>query len=144
MTLFEKEQQIITWLKEYKWIQASIKYLNETINDIAEANMGVQYDKEALSKTNKLSSVVENAVITMDKFDITYKIKVMKNIIKGLDAGLDNLNETEKNIIIHRYMKNECYYQFIGKICVSERAARRIKKEALFKLAFVIFGKECK
>ena len=123
-------------------MKASIIYLNETITDIIEAGFGVDTTKDVVSKTNKLSSIVENSVCQIDKQNLTHKIKVMKNIIKGIDIGLDNLTDIEKSIIVHRYIKNEYYYQFIGQICVSERTARRIKKEALFKMSFIIYGKE--
>ena len=142
MNLYEKEMQIIEWLKEYDVIKASISYWNESIDDICEAGMGVNYAKDVISKTNKLSSVVENAVIVMDKENITHKIKTMKNIIKAIDVGLNNLDETEKIVIMNRCVKAQYYYQFIGEICVSERTAKRIKKEALQKLIIIIFGIE--
>lgn len=142
MNLYEKEQQIIRWLKEYDYIKASIQHLNENIEDIVEAGMGIQYDKDVISKTNNFSSVVENAVIKMDKENLTNTIKVMKNIVTAVDAGLKNLSEIEKTIIINSCVKGQYYYQFIHKIKVSERSAKRIKKEGLKKLAIVIFGKE--
>ena len=142
MNLYEKEQQIIRWLKEYDYIKASIVYLNESIEDIVEAGMGIQYDKDVISKTNNFSSVVENAVIKMDKDDITNTIKVNKNIITAIDAGLNKLNEIEKIVITNSCVKGQYYYQFIHMIRVSERTAKRIKKEGLKKLVIVIFGKE--
>ena len=142
MTLFEKEQQIITWLKEYDYIKASIIYLNDSIEDIAEAGMGLQYDKDVISKTNKLSSVVENAAIVMDKLDITHKIKSMNNIIKAIDTSFMVLSDTEQSVILNRCVKDKYYYQFIHLICVSERTAVRIKREAIQKMIIVIFGIE--
>jgi len=142
MNLYEKEQQIIRWLKEYNYIKASIVYLNESIEDIVEAGMGIQYDKDVLSKTNNFSSVVENAVIKMDKEDLTNTIKVMTNIIKAVDTGLKTLDDIEKIVITNSCIKGQFYYQFIHTIRVSERTAKRIKKEGLKKLAIVIFGKE--
>lgn len=140
MNLYEKEMQIIQWLKEYIYIKASITYLNESIEDIVEAGMGIDYGKDVISKTNKLSSVVENAVIVMDKEDITHKIKAMKNIIKAIDVGLNNLDTTEKTVIMSRCVHGQYYYQFTNKICVSERTAKRIKREALRKMSVIIFG----
>lgn len=142
MNQYEKEQQIIEWLQEYTSIKASIKYLNESVEDIAEAGMGICYDKEKISPTYKFSSGTENAVIRMEKADITNRIKSMCNIVKAIDNALTSLTETEKIVITNRCIKRQYYYQFCYQIGASERTAKRIKKDALKKMVIVIFGKE--
>lgn len=140
MNTYEKELQIISWLKNYKFLQASIKYLQETIEDIAGANMGIVYDKGVVSKTNKLNSVVENAVIQMDELDITNRIKSLTNTIRAIDGALSALSEVEKAVIINRCMKGQYYYQFIGDIGYSERTAHTIKRNAIKRMVEFIFG----
>lgn len=130
------------WLKEYDCLKVSIQYLNESIEDIAEAGMGLAYDKDQISKTNKFSSVVENAAIQIDKLDITNKIKTMSNIVHAVDVAFEVLNETEKVVIISRCVKRQFYYQFCCKIHCSERTAKRIRKDALRKMSLVMFGEE--
>lgn len=140
MNLYQNEQLIIKWLKEYDYLKASIEYLNESIEDIAESGMGLAYDKDQISKTNKFSSVVENAAIQIDKLDITNKIKTMTNIVHAVDVAFEVLNETEKTIIISRCVKGQYYYQFCYKIHCSERTTKRIRKDALRKMSLVLFG----
>jgi len=142
LDLFQKQQQIIKWLKEYNCIKSSILYLNESIEDIVEAGMGVQYDKDVISKTNNFTSTVENAVIQMDKQDLTNTIKRMKNIIKAIDTGMKVLSDQEQEVIKKSCVENMYYYQFINGMAISTNTAKRLKKRALEKLALVIFGKE--
>jgi hypothetical protein len=65
----------------------------------------------------------------------------MKNTIKSIDAAMAVLNDIERLIIEHRCIKKEYYYQFCYKICVSERTAKRLRKQALDKMSIIVFGK---
>ena len=125
----ENEEKLIQMLKSYDYFKASIKFLEENIIDIIESGMGINYEKEKLSKTNKFSSVIEVSVIQMDKLYIPEKLKSMKNTIKSIDAAMAVLNDIERLIVEHRCIKKEYYYQFCYKICVSERTAKRLRKK---------------
>jgi len=142
MDLYEQEQQIICWLKEYNSIKSSINYLNESINDIVEAGMGVQYDKDVISKTNNFTSTVENAVIKIDKEDFSNTIKRMTNIIKALDTALKNLSESERKVITNSFIEGLYYSQYIYEMMISDSTAKRLKRNGLKKMALVIFGKK--
>jgi hypothetical protein len=142
MTKYQKQQQIIEWLKEYEALQAGIDNLKQTIDDIAEEGMGINYDKDPAGPTNKFNSIVENAAVKIDKLNIGHRIRVMQNIVNNIDKALAILTDIEKNVIVNRCVKGKYYYQFCYEICVSERTAKRIKKEALNKMVIVIFGKE--
>lgn len=142
MTNYEKEQQIIDWLREYKAYKCSIDNLNQLIIDVAEEGMGIDYSRDKISTTNKFSSDVENKVIKLDKFNIEHRIKTMSNVINSIDKALESLTDMEKQVITNRCMNSMYYYQFCYKICTSERTAKRIKKEALKKMSIVIFGVE--
>lgn len=142
MNYYEKQFQIIEWLKDYEAYKAGIENLKEAISDIAEEGMGLIYDKEPISPTNKFSSTTENAVIKIDKHDISRRIKTITNVVNAIDKALESLTDIEREIIINRCMKNQYYYQFCYKICMFERTAKRIKKEALNKMVIAIFGKE--
>ena len=104
--------------------------------------MGIQYDKDVISKTNNFTSTVENSVIQIDKEDLTNTIKRMSNIIKAVDTGLKTLCDNERLVIENSFIKNLCYYEFIGDLNISDSTAKRYKKEGLKNLALVIFGKE--
>lgn len=142
MKNYQKEQRIIEWLKDYEAYKAGVENLKQSIEDIAEEGIGITYDKDPSGPTNKFSSVVENAVIKIDKLNIEHRIKVMQNIVNNIDRALASLTDVERDVIINRCIKNQYYYQFCYKICVSERTAKRIKKVALNKMSIVIFGTE--
>lgn len=142
MTNYDKEQTIVEWLREYEAYKAGIENLKNTIIDIAEEGMGISYDKDPAGPTNKFNSIVENAVIKIDKLKIEQKIICMTKILNILDRALDSLTEAKREIIINRCMKGQYYYQFCHKLCISERSARRLKKEALQELSIAIFGAE--
>lgn len=142
MTNYDKEQTIVEWLREYEAYKAGIENLKNTIIDIAEEGMGISYDKDPVGPTNKFNSIVENAVIKIDKLKIEQKIICMTKILNILDRALDSLTEAKREIIINRCMKGQYYYQFCHKLCISERSARRLKKEALQELSIAIFGAE--
>lgn len=142
MNYYEKQFQVIEWLKDYEAYKAGIENLKQIIDDIAEEGMGLTYDKEPVSPTNKFSSITENAVIKIDKHDIEHRIKVMENIVNAIDKALKSLTDIEREVIINRCMKSQYYYQFCYKVGCSERTARRIKKNALKKMVIVIFGEK--
>jgi DNA-directed RNA polymerase specialized sigma subunit len=140
MNSYEKQQTLIQMLRQYNYNKASITLLEESINDIVDAGMGISYSKDVISKTNKINSTVEIAVIKIDKFDLTNKIKSMKNTIKSIDAALEALSEIERIVIVKRCIEGQFYYQFIHTVCVCERTAKRIRKKALNKMSMIVFG----
>lgn len=140
MNNYEKEQQIVEWLENYNSYKAGIENLKQSIEDIAEADMGVSYTSEPVSGGNAFNSIVENAVIKLDKLEIQKRIKVMSNIVNRIDRALESLNSIEREVIINRCIKGKYYYQFTYEIGVGEKTAKRYKKEALRKMNIAIFG----
>ena len=138
--MIEQEQLVQKWLREYESMKVNVNYLKESMEDIIEAGMGVDTAKDSICKTNKPSSVVENAVIQMGELNITHRIKSLTNIINALDGALSALSEVEKVVIINRCMKGRYYYQFVHKICYSERTAHTIKRNAIKRMVEFIFG----
>ena len=135
------EFKIIEMLRQYKYVKASIVYLNETIEDVIDAGLGISYSNTTISKTNKINSTVEIAVINIDKADLMNKLKSMNNTINSIDAALAALTVIERTIIVNRCIEKLHYYEFIHKIFMCERTAKRIRKQALKKMEIIIFGK---
>lgn len=142
MNKYEKEHQIEEWLEDYNSMKSRIEFLNEYIEDLAEAGMGISYDKDTVSPTNKFSSVTENAVIKMDKHNILGDIKRLQNTVNAVDKALASLTDIEREVIVNRCIDRKYYYQFCYKVGASERTAKRIKKRALEQMSKVIFGME--
>lgn len=138
--MIEQEQLVQKWLREYDGMKVNVNYLKESMEDIIEAGMGVDTTKDSICKTNKPSSIVENAAIQIGDLNITRRIKSLTNTINAIDRALASLSEVEQVVIINRCMKERYYYQFVHKICYSERTARRIKINAIKKMVSFIFG----
>jgi RinA family phage transcriptional activator len=137
----EKHKQIEEWLRDYESIKGGIENLQLAIEDIAEEGMGVDTTKDCIQKSNSFSSVTENAAIKIYNADISRSIKTMTNIVNSIDRALNCLTDIERSVVVNRCIDRMYYYQLCGSICVSERTARRIKKEAIRKMAIVLFGK---
>lgn len=142
MNEYEKEHKIIEWLEDYNGMKSRIEFLNEHIEDLAEAGMGISYDKDSISPTNAFNSVTENAVIKMDRHNILGDIKRLQNTVNAIDKALASLTDIQRTVIQNRCIDRKFYYQFCYKIGASERTAKRIKKGALKQMSKVIFGKE--
>jgi hypothetical protein len=142
MNQYEKEQQIVEWLKDYEAYKYGIENLKELIEDIADEGMGIDYSRDKISPTNKYNSDTENKAIRMDKLDIQKRIKSMTNVVNSVNKAMGSLTEIERLIIKYRCIENKFYYQFCYKLSLGERTARRKKKDALKKMAIVIFGEE--
>jgi DNA-directed RNA polymerase specialized sigma subunit len=137
----KNEMDLLQMLRNYDDFKNSIGYLKENIIDIIETGLGVNYSKAKISKTNKFNSAIEIAIIQIDKLQIYENIKKMENTIKAIDRSMIGLSDIEKTIIINRCIKNQYYYEFCYKICVSERTAKRMRKQALQKMSIIVFGK---
>lgn len=142
MKEYQKEQQIIEWLREYDALKAGVENLKENIEDIAEGDMGIDYSRNKISPTFKFKSDTENKALRIDKLDINHRIRVMVNLTNNIDRAMVSLTDIERSVITNRCIKGLYYYQFCYKIGASERTAKRIKKEALRKMAIVIYGKD--
>lgn len=142
MNIRDKEMQITEWLKDYNSYKAGILNLENLIRDIAEEDITVNYDKNVSGPTYKFNSAVENAILKIDKLNIEHRINVMKKILESIDRAMDSLCETEKEVLIKRCVKGMYYYQFCYDLGISERTAKRVKKEALNKMVIAVFGIE--
>lgn len=142
MNKYEKEHQIEEWLEDYNSMKSRIEFLDEYIEDLAEAGMGISYDKDLISPTNAFNSVTENAVIKMDRHNILGDIKRLQNTVNAVDKALASLTDIQRAVIQNRCIDRKYYYQFCYKVGASERTAKRIKKRALEQMSKVIFGME--
>lgn len=137
----QKFKKIEEWLRDYNSMIGGIENLKEMVKDIAEEGFGVDISKEYVQRSNSFSSVTENAVIRLSEIDINGSIRTMTNIVNSIDRALNCLTDQEKTVVVNRCIHRRYYYQFLADVCVSERTAKRLKKEGIRKMSIVIFGK---
>lgn len=140
MEISKNERTVIRWLQEYQSIKLNIEFLKEGISDIILAGFGNDTSKEFTSKTNKTSSVVENAYLQLHEGDLTGRINQLQSTVNAIDCAMFTLSDIEKLVIINSVMKGKFYYQYIHSIGVCERSAKKYKRVALGKMVKFIFG----
>ncbi len=136
----DKIKEVEKWLYTYKSIQAGIENLKEQLWALSDAGSGVDTTREAVSKTNKFSSQVEDTVMKMRLLED--RILNMENKIIQVDRALESLSDAEREVIGYFYIQNKNYFEFTYKLYKSERTCKRIKRQALEKLKIALFGVE--
>ncbi|GIP20435.1 MULTISPECIES: ArpU family phage packaging/lysis transcriptional regulator [Paenibacillus] len=94
-----------------------------------------RYEPRVHGSTNLVSKTTENtAVWNVDREQVMEKKVVM------LDKALMCLNEMERELIRLRYLDTDDTYDYLvcGDLGVSERKYRRVKAQAMYKLALAL------
>lgn len=94
-----------------------------------------RYEPRLHGSTNAISKTTENtAVWNVDRE------QVMESKVVMLDKALLCLNEMERELIRLRYLDTDDTYDYLvcGDLGVSERKYRRVKAQAMYKLALAL------
>lgn len=124
----EREQKIKI-LKDYIYLEESIKKLEEEYKDISRR---ISYDdntssvKELIDKKKELLLLCKNELIKR----YTIKNKIYK-VIYELD------DERERKIILNKYFENMTYDKIAEKMHYSDRQIMRLHNKAIDKINFV-------
>lgn len=111
----------------------------------AAHNMGlkaVEYSADRSSPTNKFSSVVENAVIDIEReesimeSEITYYKSLVNEIEMIMDSGL--LTEEEKKTIRYRTIEGKQWWEVSEVVNAGETSCKRYEKSGLKKFERVM------
>ena len=128
-------------LYNYKNLKAQIKNIEldieEKLNNY-DTLSAVQYDKDAISKTNKFNSEVENKVISLDKDGVDEEIKFLiakkksREIqVERIDNMLSVLNDFESKLIIYRYFEGLQFKDIVDKLFKSESYLQKKRREII-------------
>lgn len=138
MSNIDKYAKVKELLQNYEIIKISIANIEKEIEYIKEdiAIRGISYDGVSTSPTNEIKSIVESTILAKEE-----KINYLQHLIKRhqininkIDDVLNNLTETERTIIIDRYMHHKYWYQITPKVFLEERQCRRKLKSAMDKM----------
>ena len=132
--LLYKYPSITTCIKN---MEAELKELDLSIMD----GFGVDYSKDRISPTYKISSVTENKAlerirqdVTKRKQEIENRISVAKSTLERLQKAIDTLAPEEKEILTMAYFRRYSYIQIAMEKNVSKSAYYRTKNNALERL----------
>lgn len=130
-------KELEKFLKEYTCLECKIRNIELELQEYDEALItGVDTSREAISKTYKISSTVEDATIRKEKLEkelnfLRMMNKKMKNIIECLDEKEKHLLDTYTNVTTNREIST--LYN------VTETAVCRWKKKVLIKINNLLY-----
>lgn len=130
-------------LKKYRDLQAQHRVL---INRYLTAgdpykNMGIDYSRiSSGSKTNYVTSKIENAIIKSDE-QITMNSTAAKEL-QELDLAIEPLSSLQKEIITMKYIDKYEWVFVIDKIGYSESLCKKEARLALIRMADILYGED--
>ena len=133
-------------LYNYNMLKANIEIADKQLEELKyeDGMTGISYDGEKTGKTYKFHSQTEDAA--MMNIGIEELLKKRKERIQNkidiIDRLLQGLNDTERTIIEMHYIKGKQWWQIAYEVKYSERHCRRIRTDAICKLAVGLYGEE--
>ena len=133
-------------LYNYNMLKVSIENMKLEIEETEKNDgiTGIKYDGVQTSPTFKFSSQTEDTSIrNIETIDLLKnRIEITENKIERVDNAIEALNGAEKDVIIKRYLEGKQWWQIAYEVKYSERHCRRIRSEAICKLAVGLYGEE--
>lgn len=133
-------------LYNYNMLKINIEITDKRLKELEqEEGMRVMsFDNVKTSGTNKISSQTEDAAIrNIEIEDILKKKKgKLQHKLDILDKLIEGLNEIERKVITMYYIEGKQWWQIAYEVKYSERHCRRIRAEAICKLAVGLYGEE--
>ncbi len=133
-------------LYNYNMLKINIEILSHQLEELKkeEGVKGVAYDDVKISKTNKFHSQTEETAINNIELEklINKKKEKLQSKLDMLDKLTEGLNKVEREIIRMYYIEGKQWWQIAYEVKYSERHCRRIRSEAICKLAVGLYGEE--
>lgn len=133
-------------LYNYNMLKINIEITDKQLEELKHEDgvTTIDYDGVSVSDTNKFHSQTENtAMRNIGVEELLEKRKEkLQNKIDIIDKLLEGLNDVEIRIIEMYYIKGKQLWQIAYEVKYSERHCRRIRAEAICKLAVGLYGEE--
>jgi len=133
-------------LYNYNMLKINIEITDKQLEELKEEDglAAIAYDAAGVCETNKFHSQTEDTVIrSIGKEELLKKRKErLQNKLDILDRLIKGLNDVEREIIEMYYIKGRQWWQIAYEVKYSERHCRRIRSDAIGKLAVGLYGEE--
>lgn len=133
-------------LYNYNMLKINIEITDRQLKELEyeDGITGISYDGVKTGKTYKIHSQTEDtAMRNIEAEELLKKRKEkLKNKMDIIDRLLEGLNDIERTIIEMHYVKRKQWWQIAYEVKYSERHCRRIRSEAICKLAVGLYGEE--
>ncbi|WIV11380.1 sigma factor-like helix-turn-helix DNA-binding protein [Proteiniborus sp. MB09-C3] len=133
-------------LYNYNMLKINIEIADKQLEELKNEDgmTAISYDGIQTSATNKISSMTEIVAernIAKEELIIKRKEKLLEKLNK-LDRLLEELKETEQKIVSMYYIEGWQWWQIAYEVKYSERHCKRIRTEAIRKLAVGLYGEK--
>lgn len=133
-------------LYNYNMLKINIEITDKQLEELKHEDgmTGISYDGEKICKTYKFHSKTEDTAIRNIEVEELLKKRKEKlqNKLDIIDKLLEGLNDVEIRIIEMYYIKGKQWWQIAYEVKYSERHCRRIRSDAICKLAVGLYGEE--
>ena len=133
-------------LYNYNMLKINIEITDKQLEELKHEDgmTGISYDGEKICKTYKFHSQTEDTAIrNIEAEELLKKRKEkLQSKLDMLDKLTEGLNDIERDIIRMYYIEGKQWWQIAYEVKYSERHCRRIRSEAIGKLAVGLYGEE--
>lgn len=133
------------FLYNYNSLKASIENMKQGIEEMDYREISaVHYEQEKTSETYTFHSITEDAAIhAADKKSLLeQRIKTTEGKLERIDRAIEALNDTERQVIVERYLNGKQWWQVAYSVRINERWCREIRRRAINKIAIGLFGED--
>lgn len=133
-------------LYNYKMLKVSIENMKAEIEELKKESgiTGIDYKKEKTSETYKITQPTEEQSLRniTQEYLLRKRIEITQSKIDKIDRAINKLNEREKEIIKMFYIDGKQWYEIAFAVKYSERHCKRIRQQAIKKIAVGIYGED--
>jgi ArpU family phage transcriptional regulator len=133
-------------LYNYNMLKLNIEIIYKQLGELEEEDglTSISFDGASISKTNKIHSQTEDTVMRkIEAEELLRKRKEkLESKLETINKLLTGLNDVERRIIVMYYIHGFQWWQIAYEVKYSERHCRRIRAEAICKLAVGLYGEE--
>ncbi|ABR48559.1 putative sigma factor [Alkaliphilus metalliredigens QYMF] len=135
------------FLYNYNALKACIENMQCELEEMGEGNhIGIRglSVKEKTSTTFEFNSMTENeAINSIERKDLLIsRIHSIKRKITRIDRAIESIDQNEREIIEKRYLMGKQWWEIAYEVKFSERHCKRIRNEAIEKIAVALFGED--
>jgi len=133
------------FLYNYNSLKASIENMKQEIEEMDYREISaINYQKEPVSETYAFHSATEeSAIYAAERKNLLEKrIKITESKLERIDRAIEALNDTERQVIIERYINGKQWWQVAYAVKYNERWCREVRRNAVNKIAIGLFGEQ--
>jgi len=132
-----KIKDVEEFLRQYKQMKVQVKiYENEISTYDITGVSSLNFDHVGITGQGNITSPTEQEALKRKEVieKLAQKITILKSRICLIDLAIKALSDIEQKVVIRKIINQEPYYRMCGDLHISERYAKKIKKEAIEKI----------